>query len=925
MMRSQPSSTLVSLCVSLLRVWSRIVPSSSRAAWLSEWAGEIDHFLERADGARSSTHHRLILVRRSLLAGLDALAVRRVVRQYALTQRHHQALPYPFIRSGYRQGDGYVTQCFRDARYAVRTLLKRPAFSATVVITLALGIGANAAIFSVVSGVLLRPLSYPEPHNLVAVWTKFLPESGVDYPIFSLSAPEYLDYRDQNRTMESVAAYSWTGATLTDGDGEPERLTAVRVTSNLFPLLQTPVLLGRPLIPDDDDPNAAPTVVLSHTLWQRRFGGDEAIVGQTISVSGETSEVVGIMPPGFAFPSSGTQLWLAMQLDETQRDTRSSHLMLAVGRLAERSTLENANAELESMMAQWKVDYPDEHTGHFIWLRPFIDDIVGQVRPALLLLLGAVGLVLLIACANVANLLLAVGEHRRHEIAVRRALGASRGRILQQLLTESVLLSVVGGAIGLAMATASTKALLALYVGNIPRAAEIGLDARVVTFTAILTLGTSVVFGLAPAWQSAASDIHDAFRGASRRTTVGMERRRLRQLLVVSEMALSILLLIGAGLLVKSFWRLVHSDPGFEATGTLVADVRLPQASYDPDQAVTFYSQLVERVEALPGVEMASAISRLPVRYGRPIYGFLIEGRPEPQLGEKMWDAATVTARSGYFETMGIPVLRGRGFDGSDRAGSLPVVVINDAMARTFWPGEDPVGQRIRLGTYCDECRWMTIVGIVGDVMYRGVGAAQDTRSIYYVSHEQAVQTAPMITRSMGLAIKTQADPLSVAPAVRNAVRNLDPNLPVIGMTTMTDVVSRSFAGPRFTMTLLGIFAGVALILGAVGIYGVISHSVAQRTNEIGVRMALGAGRRAITSMVVGQGMRLALIGVALGLLAALAATRVMNSLLFNVDRTDPVIFLVVSALLSSIALLACYFPARRAAKVDPMTAIRSE
>ena len=821
-----------------------------------------------------------------------------------------------------KRGGETVGQIVQDLRYTVRMLLKRPAFTATVVVTLALGIGANAAIFSVVSGVLLNPLPFPEPDELVSVWGRFLPESGFDFPVFPLAPPEYVDYKNQNRTMAAVAAYSGFGATITAGDGEAERVPAANVTSNLFTMLRTPAMLGRHLVDEDDRLDADQVVVLSHALWQRRFGDDESMIGRSITVNGRTAEVVGVMPPGFGFPNPNTQLWSAFQLDESRRDNRQSHPLNAIGRLAPGATLEDAKAELGPMMAQWKADFPDIHTGHFLWVQPRIEDIVGNVRPALLLLLGAVGFVLLIVCANVASLLLAVGEHRRREIAVRGALGAGRGRILQQLLTESLVLAMVGGVVGLGLAALGTNALLALDAGTIPRIDEIQLDVRVLGFTGLLTLATGVVFGLAPALQFVSPNFQAVFRDGGHGTTAGGHRLRFRRFLVISEVALSILLVIGAGLMIRSFRNLLEEDPGFEANNILVAQLSLPSGNYDVEQASAFYSELLRDIGAIPGVEQASAVSRIPIMHNRGVTDFNIEGRPDPGLGKLAFNAPDVSARSGYFEAMKIPLRRGRLFQETDRVGTMPVAIVNETMSRMFWPGEDPIGQRIRYSG-CDACQWATIVGIVGDVKYQGLSL--DPRPIYYFVNEQAPEHATYFVRFMGLTIRTSGEPLTVAPAVRAAIRRLDANLPVVGLQPMTDVVSSSVARPRFIMTLMGLFAAVALTLGAVGLYGVMSYGVAQRTNEIGVRIALGADTRDVTAMVVGQGMKLALIGVGVGLVGSFAITRVMSELLFNVSATDLVTFATVSALLVLTALLASYLPARRATKIDPMTAMRSE
>ncbi len=838
-----------------------------------------------------------------------------------LVQRDRNARPHAAFQT--RKMREIVGHILHDLRYAVRTLRSRPAFTITVVLTLALGIGATSAIFSVVNGVLLRPLPYPEPNDLVSVKGRFLPESGFDFPQFPVAPPEYVDYKNQTQTMEGVAGYSTYGATVVDGDGDPERIPAAGATSNLFTLLRAPALLGRTLVAEDDLPTSDGVVVLGYSIWQRRFGGDESIIGRSITLAGLSREVVGVMPPGFGFPNPNVQLWSALRLDETRRDNRQNHFFFALARLAPGKTLKDAEVELGSMMAQWRADFPDIHTGHFLFVHPYVDDVVGNVRTALWLLLGAVAFVLLMVCANVANLLMAVGEQRRQEMAIREALGAGRGRILQQLLTESLTLSALGGSIGLAVAVLGTRAVLALDAGTIPRIGEIQVDARVLLFTGMLTLATtSVVFGLIPALQTASPKLQSALREGGGATSTGT-RLRLRRLLVVSEIALSVLLVISAGLMLKSFRNLLGEDPGFDSGNILVAQLSLPPGNYDPDQASTFYTDLLRDVATIPGVEKASAISRLPIMHSRGVEDFRIKGRPPPGPGEFALNAANVSARAGYFETMRISLLRGRFFEKTDRAGTLPVAIVNEAMVRKFWPNEDPLGKRIRYSS-CDTCAsWMTIVGIVGNVKYQGLST--DPPPVYYYSNEQATEHNRFETRFMSLTVKTAGDPLAAAPAVRAAIRNLDPKLPVVNLQSMASVVTGSVARPRFVMTLMGIFAVVALVLGAVGIYGVMSYSVAQRTNEIGVRIALGAGGGEVSRMVVGQGMRVAVLGIVAGLAGAFAVTRWLDSLLFKVSTTDPLTYAMVAILLTGVALIASYLPARRATRVDPMTAIRTE
>ncbi|UCC71643.1 MAG: ABC transporter permease [Gemmatimonadota bacterium] len=813
----------------------------------------------------------------------------------------------------------------QDVRYAIRNLAKSPTFATVAVLTLAIGIAANTVIFSVVNGVLLDPLPYDEPGDLVAIYTYFRPESGYDFPKYAVGSPEYFDYLDQNRTMASVAAVSTETLTITAGAGDPEIVTAGYVSSSMFSVLRAQPLLGRTLVAADDGAEPRPVFVLSYALWQRRFGGDSTVIGQVLDVGvevaeyGNVGEIVGVMPDGFAFPTSSTQLWTQLPLDRA-RTWRGGHWFHMIGRLAPGVTLEEAEVEMETLMARWAVDYPDHHVGHGLFIMPLLDDYIGNVRPALLLLLAAVGFLLLIACANVANLLLARAEGRRRELAVRGALGARPARLLQQLLTESLVLALCGGVLGLLFAAAGIKILLALQPGTIPRAMNVGLDTRVLAFVGAAVLLTTVVFGLLPAFRGAAADLSQILNEAGRTVSPGRTRLAFRRFLVAAEIALAVLLVVGAGLTVKSFWRLLGEDPGFRKDNLLVAQFSLPASEYTPEQAVAFYSELVERVEALPGVRSAATISRPPILYDRSQSRFHIEGRPGVQSGPFCCTGSSVGVGPGAIETIGIPLRRGRLPDERDRAGATPVVVVDERLARQYWPGEDAIGKRIRFAA--TDGPWHTVVGVVGNVRYDGLERENPT---FYFAYEGWQDIVHFMMGSMTIVVRTAGDPGALTGPVRGVVRSLDPNLVILRMQTIDDIVSASVARPRFVMTTLGLFAVMALLLGMIGVYGVISHSVAQRTNEIGVRIALGARGAEVIAMVLRQGMAAVLIGAGVGLAAALAATRVMAGLLYEVSPTDPWTFAVVSVAVVSVALAASLIPARRASRVDPIEALRVE
>ena len=813
-----------------------------------------------------------------------------------------------------------------DVRYALRNLGRAPGFTAVVVLTLAIGIGANTAIFSVVSGVLLQPLPYDNPGNLVAIWTRFTPESGYDFPKYPVGSPEYFDYVNQNRTMERVAAVSTEALTITDGTGEPEIVTAGYVSSSMFAVLRTPPLLGRTLIEADDGAQPQPVYVLSYDLWQRRFGGDSSVVGQTLGVGldigeyGTGGEIVGVMPEGFAFPSPGIQIWTQLPLDPA-RTWRGGHWFSMIGRLAAGVSFEQADAEMETLMTQWAIDYPDHHVGHGLFMTPLLRDTVGDVRPALLLLLGAVGFVLLIACANVANLMLVRSEGRRRELAVRKALGAGRGRLVQQLLTDCALLSVAGGALGVALSTIGVRALLAIEGGTMPRVDLIGLDGRVLLFTAVVVIVTTLLFGIVPASRAGKSSLQDAFRESSQMATASRVRLRFRGFLLAAEVAFSILLVIGAGLLMKSFWLLHQEDPGFRQGNLLAAQFSLPSSSYAADAAVQFYTGLTEQIEALPNVLSVALVSNPPLLRNDVNGRFHIEGRESANAGEFCCTGGPVTVGHGLFQTLGIQLSRGRLIDATDLPDGPLVAVVDEELARRYWPNEDPIGKRIRF--LMTDGPWGTVVGVVDNVKFSGLG---ENYPMYYHSYEQMVSwTGGFGARTMSVMVRTRGDPLDVAGPIRELVRATDPDLPIVWMRTMDDIASASVARPRFLMTLLGVFAAVALALGAIGVYGVISHGVAQRTNEIGIRLALGAGTGTVAGMVVRQGLTLAAAGVVVGLAAAITATRLMTAFLFNVSPTDPWTFAAVVGIVLGVVLVASYLPARRASRVDPLVALRME
>ncbi|HYN85041.1 MAG TPA: ABC transporter permease [Pyrinomonadaceae bacterium] len=806
---------------------------------------------------------------------------------------------------------------WQDLRYGARTLARRPGFTLVAVAALALGIGANSAIFSVVNAVLLRPLPFEGAERLLAV--SALAASDGE-PIWDHSYPNFTDIRDQSQTLEGAAAYYPAGTFLTGGE-EPELVRGAMTTADLFPLLGAQAALGRTFTRDDDQIGARRVAVLSHGFWERRYGANPAIVGQEIMLGTRPTLVLGVMPKGFKFPvqTQNVDWWMPLTpaLSEREREGRGLVFMRVLAKRKEGVSLEQAQAEVATVSKRLEAQYAATNTGVSFGFTPFHTRLVGDLRLALWVLLGAVGCVLLIACANVANLLLARAAARSKEISIRTALGASRWRIMRQLLTESVLLASLGGMMGLLLAWWGTDLLVAASPADLPRAAEIALDWRVFAFTGALSLLTGVVFGLAPAVQASKSEITESLKEGGRGSTEG-GRSRLRGALVVAEIAVSLVLLVGAGLLVQSFVRLMNVSPGFDPEGVLAADITFRgERAGDPVYRTTATEQIIERASSMAGVESVAAVDPVPMGGAFIAFSFRIEGRPPLDPGqEPNADRRVITAN--YFQTMRIPVRQGRAFDARDRADSPPVCIINENFARQHFGGEDPLGKRIVTDETPDE-RPREIVGVVGDVRHGGMES--ETSPEYYVPLAQSpVARVTLMARAAG-----GGDPSALVPSLRGIIRQVDKEVPLYRIHTMEELLSESVARRRFSMMLLGGFALVALLLAGLGIYGVMSYSVAQRTHEIGIRMALGAQGSDVLRMVIGQGMLLAGVGVAAGLVAAFLMTRVMASLLYGVSATDPVTFGGVAAVLSAVALLSCYIPARRATKVDPMVALRYE
>jgi putative ABC transport system permease protein len=813
-----------------------------------------------------------------------------------------------------RTGAG-LELALRDVRYALRTLARTPALTGAMIVVLALGIAATTAVFSVVNAVLLRPLPYAGPDRLVVLL------HGDRNPV---SPANYLDWRRAAVSFERMGAAEVWSPNLT-GDDHPERVNAVRVTSDIPPMLGVAPALGRPILPGEDHPGADHVVVLGHDLWESRYAGDPAIVGREITLDGEGYTVVGVMPADFAFPpfwATNAQLWAPLSLQERATNRGGSSLRV-FARLREDKTLDQARAEMAAITARLETEFPG--TNRDLSVRPLLDVVVGDVRPALLVLLGAVGFVLLVTCANVAHMLLARAAARRKEIALRAALGASRTRILRQLLTESLVLAAAGGGAGLLLARAGVKALIALGPPGLPRLQSVALDAPVLTFALLVSLATGFAFGLAPALQATRRDLGDALREGERGSTEGGGRGGLRSALVASELALALVLLVGAGLMIRSFAALQAVDPGFDRRNVLSMIVSVAgTASAEPTRRVAFFQDIVRDAAALPGVVSASAINHLPLAGDIWGWPFRVEGRPEPKPGEE----PTATYRvvlPGYFRTMGIPVRRGRDVSDADRTDAPGVVVVNESLARRHWPGEDAIGKHLALADR-EGPTWLTVVGIVKDTVRGRWGAPpEDELFLPYAQVRRYVENPSSHFAYLTLVVRTSGDPASLAPALRSAVWTRERNAPISEVRVLEEVVEGATAREHFYVLLLGAFAAVALTLAAVGVYAVISFSVARRTNEIGIRMALGAEPADVLRLVVGQGLRVGVAGALVGIAGALALSRLMSSMLYGVGSHDPATFVGVVVLLAAVAVLASWLPARRATRIDPLRALRYE
>jgi len=918
-MRRQGRKTLQRPWLWLVRLIGVIVPRRLRADWRQEWEAELRH-------------------RETLLAEWDKLDSRG-----KLDLLWHSA--GAFADALWLQPKRLEDEMFQDLRYGFRMLRQRPGFTLVAVMALALGIGANTAIFSVINAVLLRPLPFADPDRLAMIWQTS--QQG-EYSQLSLTYQNYDELRKQCQVCENIGAwnsYNYTRFALTGG-AQPEQAQYAVVSASLFSVLGVKPALGRVFLPEEDQLGAARVAIISHALWQRRWAGDPKLIGQTVTLNGQSYAVVGIMPPGFVFPRfpRDAEIWVPLSSDPIpgRRFSPGTRYLNVLARLKAGATLAQAEAEMETIAR--RMERQDSQFNRGLGLRPtpLHHQLTGHLRRALFVLLGAVGFVLLIACANVANLLLARASMRRQEIAVRLALGATRLRLARQLMTESLMLALLGGAAGLLLAKWGVGLLSIIPYNaatyfipyNVPHD-QITLDGRVLVFTFALSLLAGMIFGLAPAFQSSRPDINTALKGVSASSindVAGSRRPHKRSLLVVAEVALSLTLLVGAGLMIKSFARLLEVDPGFETESVLTSEINLPPAKYPANpngqKVAAFHDQLLERLAGLPGIVAAGLGSSLPLSGTNADTGFFIDGRPQLEPSDRPHTHPR-TITPDYFRAMGMRMVEGRAFTGQDHAQSPRVAIINETMARRYWPAQTALGKRLALDfetmkffpdrppLFDLEMGMREIVGVVRDVRHEGL--EKEPQPEMYIPDRQLPE------REMNLVVRAAVDPANLAAAVRAAVSAIDPDQPVANIKPMSRLLADSVAKPRFNYLLITVFAAVALILMITGVYGVMSYAVAARTREMGIRLALGARGTDVLKLVIRQGMRPVIVGIALGLAGAFALTRVMATLLFGVSATDPAIFAGVAALLAAIALLACYLPARRATKVDPVIALRRE
>jgi len=813
-----------------------------------------------------------------------------------------------------------MSALMNDVRYGVRMLLKSPGSTLVALVALSFGIGANSAIFSVVNGVLLRPLPYPDPSRLMVVWETKL-SRGVQQEL--VSPAEYRTWAGENRVFDQMAALRAEPRVLTGG-ALPERLETILISPAAFEMLGVKPAVGRTFSADENQPGRNFVAVLSYGLWHRRFAGDPSVLGKAVTLDGIAYTVVGVTPPDFHLLDIPSELWIPYALDSKELDPRNTGVrtLRVIAHLKPGATLDQAQSEMRSIARKMELQDPDANSGYSAIVVPLRDQLIGNIRTTLATLVGAVVFVLLIACANVANLLLARAGNREKEIALRSALGANPARLAQQLLTESVLLALAGGVLGLLLAAWSVSLLKKLGPTMLPRLTEISMDYRVLGFTLLISVATGIIFGLAPSLASMRSDLNSVLRSTGRGNTGGPTSQRFRNALVISEMAACVVLLTGAGLLIRSFARLESVNPGFQPDHVLTFQIALPESRYSDFKVALFYEQLLERLQTLPGVRFAGIARKVPLSSGDDTsLNFTIENRPVQASAEQP-RAQYRAVSADYFEAMGIPLIRGRHFDQTDGEHTPGVVLVNETFARTYFPSDDALGKRIRSGL--PGSVWCTIVGIVRDVKHAGLDA-KDKPETYYHYLQVPPSWMSFVEGTMTAALRTDADPASLAAAARGEVQKMDSSLAVFNVHTMEALLDSSLAQPRFRTTLLGAFAGLALILAAIGLYGVTAYSVARRTNELGVRMALGAQKSDVLKLVMGQGAMLAAFGIGIGLVLSFGVTRVISNLLFAVNAADPATFAVTALLILVVALAASLIPALRAIRVDPVVALRYE